>query len=218
MGNLYDLSIIGARNAGLTGWTTLHLNTAGMVGGGDVIMGVNSRVGIGTLPITESAVLDVSSTTKGMLIPRMTATQRNAITSPVEGLMVYQNYGIYGFYFYNGTSWKLVNEAYSETDPVFTVLPAGSIVNGDISNWNTIYNWGNHASAGYLTGVTEADPVFGISVAKNITASHVTNWSAVYRWGNHALAEYLLSFTETDPVFLASPSGGFCFIGPPSLQ
>jgi hypothetical protein len=36
-----------------------------------------------------SAILDVKSTTKGMLIPRMTTVQRNAIVSPVEGLIIY---------------------------------------------------------------------------------------------------------------------------------
>ncbi|RLD87319.1 MAG: hypothetical protein DRJ09_10510 [Bacteroidetes bacterium] len=36
-----------------------------------------------------SAMLDIKSSTKGLLIPRMTTTQRNAITSPAQGLMVY---------------------------------------------------------------------------------------------------------------------------------
>jgi hypothetical protein len=46
-----------------------------------------------------SAILDVKSTTQGMLIPRMTQTQRNLIGTPATGLMVYQTDGTSGFYF-----------------------------------------------------------------------------------------------------------------------
>ena len=52
-----------------------------------------------------SAMLDVSSTSKGFLAPRMTATQRGAITSPATGLLVYQIDGTAGYYYYNGTAW-----------------------------------------------------------------------------------------------------------------
>ena len=46
-------------------------------------------VGIGTTSPNASALLDVSSTTKGILFPRMTTTQKNAISSPAAGLVVY---------------------------------------------------------------------------------------------------------------------------------
>ncbi len=52
-----------------------------------------------------SAMLDVSSTTKGFLPPRMTQTQRVAISSPATGLLIYQTDGIQGYYNYNGTNW-----------------------------------------------------------------------------------------------------------------
>ena len=48
-----------------------------------------AQVGIGTITPNASAALDVSSTTKGFLPPRMTKVQLEAIASPVEGLMVY---------------------------------------------------------------------------------------------------------------------------------
>jgi len=53
-----------------------------------------------------SAMLDVSSTVKGMLIPRMSRTERNAIASPATGLLIFQSSpDSVGFYYYNGSTW-----------------------------------------------------------------------------------------------------------------
>ena len=52
-----------------------------------------------------SAILDISSTNKGVLFPRMATAQRDAISSPATGLMIYQTDNISGFYRFNGTSW-----------------------------------------------------------------------------------------------------------------
>ena len=54
-----------------------------------------------------SAILDVKSTTKGFLAPRMTLAQRDAIVTPATGLIIYQTDGVTGFYFYNA-GWKPV--------------------------------------------------------------------------------------------------------------
>jgi uncharacterized protein (TIGR02145 family) len=71
---------------------------------------VPAQVGINTdgSPPDGSSMLDVKSVEKGILVPRMTASQRTAITSGANGLLVYQTNGIQGFYFYNGTTWKLL--------------------------------------------------------------------------------------------------------------
>ena len=50
-----------------------------------------AQVGIGTPTPAASAQLDISSTTKGFLPPRITEAQRNAITNPVPGLMIWCN-------------------------------------------------------------------------------------------------------------------------------
>ena len=52
-----------------------------------------------------SSVLDVKSTSKGFLPPRMTQAQRAAIASPAPGLFVYQTDGTAGYYYYNGAAW-----------------------------------------------------------------------------------------------------------------
>ncbi len=62
-----------------------------------------------------SAILDLSSTTKGLLVPRLTAAQRAAIVLPAKGLVVFQTDGTQGLYWNAGTpaapSWKQVGEA-----------------------------------------------------------------------------------------------------------
>jgi hypothetical protein len=66
-----------------------------------------AQVGIGTTSPDASSVLDVTSTSKGLLPPRMTASQRNAISSPVAGLMIWcTDCGASGeIQIYNGSDW-----------------------------------------------------------------------------------------------------------------
>jgi len=83
-----------------------------------------------------SAVLDVYSTTKGLLAPRMTAAQRTAIASPATGLLVYQTDATAGFYYYNGATWAL-------------------IANSATGNWSTTGNAGTTAGTNFV-GTTDA--------------------------------------------------------------
>jgi Protein of unknown function (DUF1566) len=69
-----------------------------------ITVGTQAQVGIGTATPAASAQLDVSSTTKGFLPPRMDSTQRNTIVSPDTGLTIY-NTTIKAFQVYNGTAW-----------------------------------------------------------------------------------------------------------------
>ncbi len=58
----------------------------------------------------QSAILDVQTNTKGILIPRMSYIERLAIVNPASGLLVYQNNEIGeftpGFYYFDGTRWR----------------------------------------------------------------------------------------------------------------
>ena len=58
----------------------------------------------GSVPAA-GAMLDVKSTNKGVLIPRMTAVQRAGISVPATGLLVYQTDASAGFYYFTGTGW-----------------------------------------------------------------------------------------------------------------
>ena len=66
-------------------------------------------IGIGGAPVA-TALLELTSTSKGFLPPRMTTTQRDAISSPATGLMIY-NTSTNKLNFYNGTAWEAVTSA-----------------------------------------------------------------------------------------------------------
>jgi hypothetical protein len=80
---------------------------------------LSAQTGIGTTTPDASAKLEVSSVTKGLLPPRMTSTQRQAISSPATGLLVYQTDGISGFYVNTGTSsspaWTKLNTEWNKS-------------------------------------------------------------------------------------------------------
>jgi hypothetical protein len=66
---------------------------------------VKAQVGINTTSPDLSSALDVSSTDKGILVPRMTQAQRIEIASPATGLLVYQIDNTNGFWYYDGVTW-----------------------------------------------------------------------------------------------------------------
>jgi hypothetical protein len=62
----------------------------------------------GTNP-DSSAILDIKSTAKGLLIPRLTKAQRDAITNPAYGLIIYQTDNTPGLYSFNATGgWAFI--------------------------------------------------------------------------------------------------------------
>src|SRR3979490_2764017 len=73
--------------------------------------GFTQNIGInndGSAP-NSSAILDVKSTTKGILAPRLTLAQRNAMPALAAGLLIYQTDNTPGYYFYNGTAWVQIS-------------------------------------------------------------------------------------------------------------
>lgn len=67
--------------------------------------GVNAQVGVGTTSPNASSILDLTSTAKGMLVPRMTEAQKNSVSTPATGLLIYQTDAEAGFWYYDGTAW-----------------------------------------------------------------------------------------------------------------
>ena len=96
-------------NYGLYGWASgaTDKNWGLFVDTGDAF--IRGSVGVGTLTPNASAVMDLESTTKGLLIPRMTKVQRDAITK-VAGLMIFQTDNTPGLRVCNGTNWVRFTE------------------------------------------------------------------------------------------------------------
>tara|TARA_R100001443_G_scaffold9595_4_gene19175 strand:+ start:663 stop:1184 length:522 start_codon:yes stop_codon:yes gene_type:complete len=71
------------------------------------IDGVSGNVGIGTT--SPSKILDITSTTSGFLPPRMTTTQRDAISSPIAGEIIYNTTtNVLNFYDGSASAWGAV--------------------------------------------------------------------------------------------------------------
>lgn len=91
-----------------------------------------AQVGVGTSTPNNSAQLDITSTSKGILIPRLTAVQKAAISSPATGLMVFQTDGTPGFYYNGGTpsspDWVMVQTSTNVTTQGNTFNGASQLV------------------------------------------------------------------------------------------
>ena len=111
---------------------------------------------------------------------------------------------------WDGTTWKVLGRfqfTSSETDPIFTASPANNILQQNITNWNTAYGWGDHATAGYLTSTGSISSHSDVAIATLQDGQLLKYSVANARWENWT-PTYLTSYTETDPVFTASAAGG----------
>ncbi|MGC6422680.1 MAG: hypothetical protein ACON43_07700, partial [Flavobacteriaceae bacterium] len=88
-----------------------------------IVTPLAGQVGIGTATPDPSAVLEISATgnDKGLLIPRLTLSQRNAISgvvTPANGLLIFQTDSTPGFYYYATVSstWVLLGTSSGGTD------------------------------------------------------------------------------------------------------
>ena len=148
-----------------------------------------------------TAMLDVASTTKGFLAPRMTSAQRTAISSPATGLLVYQTDGIAGFYYYNGSSWTNISSGTGGG----TVTSAGlslpaqfSVTNSPVTSSGTLTAAWASQTANYVFAApngSSGTPTFRALVGTDIptlnqnttgTSANVTGTVAVANGGTGA--------------------------------
>jgi hypothetical protein len=98
----------GVLSSGAAAGNTPYWNGTQWVLNSSNIYNNGAGIGIGTVSPNASAALEVNSTTKGFLLPTMTQTQRNAISTPATGLLIYQSDNTPGFYYYNGSAWTAI--------------------------------------------------------------------------------------------------------------
>ena len=94
----------------------------------------------GAMPV-DGAILDVKSTSGGMLIPRMTEAQRDAISPDTQSMLIYQTNNDSGFYYYDGTTWN-------------PFLVGGSAAN---SGWSTKGNLGTTSGTNFIGTIDSID-------------------------------------------------------------
>ncbi len=131
------------------------------------------NVGIGTTKPDASAVLDITSNSKGLLIPRMTLAQRGNIKSPATGLMVYQTDFFAGFYFFDGVSWKGL---YARSADGAVITPNTAALTSSENGWSLSGNSGLSSNTNFIGTLDTTSLVFKVN---NYRSGFID-----YRFGN----------------------------------
>lgn len=146
---------------------------------------IKKNLGIGTNTPDASASLELKSTTKGILIPRMTTTQRNAITSPATGLQIY-NLTTKQFNYWDGIQWIALGVGGSSTGLIGQT--SGIISNPTVPGPGTETWLGDGAGSGSTQSGSKT--IFlGIDAGRDSFASSGSNEQATvigYRAGYQA--------------------------------
>ena len=142
---------------------------------------LKAQVGIGTTNPNASAKLEISSSTQGFLPPRMTYTQRQAITSPATGLMIYcTNCGSGQAQIYDGTAWVNMIGGTALTQPPTVASTTAASTIGKISatsGGNITNDFGNAISARGVCWSTSSNPTTANSktIESGTTGSFTSN-------------------------------------------
>jgi hypothetical protein len=139
-----------------------------------------SQVGIGTTTPDLTAMLDVTSTTKGVLTPRLTSAQRLAIGSPAQSLLVYDtDASLYYYFSSSNNAWTAINigsiKTISSTNYTLVASDSGRMLDFTAATSINLVIPDN-LPIGFQTSVTQAG-LGGISISGS-GAMVVNN-----RWG-----------------------------------
>ncbi len=143
-----------------------------------------------------SAALDVKSTTGGMLIPRLTAAQRALITTPSQGLMVFQTDGTSGFYYFNGTIWTTINDNLGN----HTATTNLNLNNNNITNVNNLTATGtaNLSTNSYPTNTGTNGQVLNTDGSGTLTWGSASPAKIVFFGGKDLPQTYPVGSSLTD--------------------
>jgi hypothetical protein len=133
---------------------------------GNDVYNTTVEVGIGTSSPSASALLDLSSTSKGFLPPRMTTTQRNAISGATTGLVIY-NTTINQLETYTGNSWSPLYSGYSLNYAQYRANAAQGSFTADVTKVNfpvMVSNFGSITTSSNNTFTLPANRVFRVDL------------------------------------------------------
>jgi hypothetical protein len=177
----------------------------------------NAQTGIGTTTPHASAKLDITSTDKGFLPPRMTALQRTGIGSPANGLMVYQTDGTPGLYYFNGTSWIFI---INSTTNVVSVVNGGTGTTTSTGTGSVVLNTNPSIANQTLT-----TPALGVATGTSITLTGSliggnTNTSNISGFGASIVpisANYSITAADNGEIIQSNASGAITITIPTGL-
>jgi hypothetical protein len=132
----------------------------------------SGSVGIGTTTPNASSLLEIKSTKKGVLMPRMTLTQRNAIATPAKGLLIYQTNNNPGFYYYTGTAWKPLKPIQNSWQLKGNAGTDTSINFIGTKDAMPLVIKVNNQKAGYLDFNTQSNTTFGYQALSNVSIGY----------------------------------------------
>ncbi len=133
---------------------------------GNDVYNTTGEVGIGTSSPSASALLDLSSTSKGFLPPRMTTTQRNAISGATTGLVIY-NTTINQLETYTGNAWSPLYSGYSLNYAQYRANAAQGSFTADVTKVNfpvMVSNFGSITTSSNNTFTLPANRVFRVDL------------------------------------------------------
>lgn len=166
----------------------------------------DGSIGVNTTP-DASAQFDIASTTKGFLFPRMTDAQRIAISSPAEGLLIF-NTTNKGVAYRDGTNWGYLSGALqSATGSGGTLavsFASGNIVNLTL-NASTTVTLAGHVVGTYIFQITQGG-----------VGSYTLTWPASVKWSGGTAPTLTTTVGKTDIITLYHD--GTSFFGTYSLN
>lgn len=186
-------------------------STGNVLANGGAFFGADKVVGMTANPVRDaSAFVQMNSTTQGLLIPRMTASQRGAISSPAQGLLVYQTDSPAGFYVYNG-GWALMGDVYTSSGGV---TKTGTNFTNDLitatSGSKTAYGGTGASDILNLQGTTNTSPALGSNLILKTSGSVPLDAVYVNNNGVVKLRDFALGLIElggTTPYTVVEGNG-----------